>query len=40
MITPYGLKIGKVGKIVLLFLKEVPYVHQCCIYLIKNTVKQ
>ncbi len=28
-----------VGKIILMFLKEVSYAYQGCIYLIKNTVK-
>ncbi len=28
-----------VGKIILMFLKEVSYAYQGCIYLMKNTVK-
>ncbi len=28
-----------VGKIFFVFLKDVSYAHQCCIYLIKTTMK-
>ncbi len=35
----YAVQKFEVGKMFLMFLKEVSYAHQDCIYLIKNTVK-